>query len=257
MHAFTQGGDRLHSAYGFNYLYARALTSELVAETVARWPGAENEGWPCWTFSNHDTPRVATRWAAGRDPDAVARLAMLLLMTLRGNVFVYQGEELGLPQGDVPFKRLVDPEAIANWPQTLGRDGARTPMPWTADAPYGDFSVTEPWLPMDPQHLARAVTIQQAEPESMLALTRRLIALRRETPALRLGRMTTLEATGPQLVFRREDGDQSLICAFNLGEAALDWPVPEGGRLITGVNGGERRAGHLPPLAGQILDLSS
>jgi len=257
MHAFTRGGDRLHSAYGFNYLYARALTSELVAETVARWPGAEGEGWPCWTFSNHDTPRVASRWAAGRDPDAVARLAMLLLMSLRGNVFVYQGEELGLPQAEVPFERLVDPEAIANWPLTLGRDGARTPMPWTADAPYGGFSVTEPWLPMDPQHLARAVTIQQADSESMLALTRRLIALRHERPALRHGRITMLEATGPRLVFRRDHEGQSLICALNLGDTALDWIPPEEGRVITGVNGGERSAGHLPPLSGQIVDLSS
>ena len=90
----------------------------------------------------------------------------------------------------------------------------------------------------------------------VLALTRRLIALRRETPALRFGRMTVLKATGPQLVFRRDHGGRSLICAFNLGEAALDWPVPEG-RLITGVNCGQVRAGHLPPLAGQILDLSS
>ena len=257
MHAFTQGRDRLHSAYGFNYLYARALTAELVAETVARWPGAEDEGWPCWTFSNHDTPRVASRWSAGRDPDAVARLAMLLLMTLRGNVFVYQGEELGLPQAEVPFERLVDPEAIANWPLTLGRDGARTPMPWTAEAPFGDFSDVEPWLPVDPQHLARAVAVQEADAGSMLALTRRLIALRRAWPALSLGRLTVMEATGPRLVFRRDDGGQSLICAFNLGEVALDWAAPAGGRLVTGVNGGEARAGHLPPLAGQILDLSS
>jgi alpha-glucosidase len=224
---------------------------------VARWPGAEHEGWPCWTFSNHDTPRVASRWAAGRDPDAVARLAMLLLMCLRGNVFVYQGEELGLPQAEVPFERLVDPEAIANWPQTLGRDGARTPMPWTPDAPYGGFSVTEPWLPMDPQHLTRAVAVQQGDPESMLALTHRLIALRRELAALRLGRLTVLEATGARLVFRRDHEGRSLICAFNLGEAPLDWSPPAPGRLVTGVNGGEDRAGQLPPLAGQIVDLSS
>ena len=99
------------------------------------WPGTEGEGWPSWTFSNHDAPRAISRWAEGRDEKAFAEMAMLLLMCLRGNVFVYQGEELGLPQAEVPFDRLVDPEAIANWPETLGRDGARTPMPWTADAP--------------------------------------------------------------------------------------------------------------------------
>jgi len=257
MHAFTQGGDRLHSAYGFNYLYARTLTAELVAEAAQRWPGHEGEGWPGWTFSNHDTPRVASRWAAGRDTDTVARLAMLLLMCLRGTVFVYQGEELGLPQADVPFERLVDPEAIANWPQTLGRDGARTPMPWTSDTPYGGFSEAEPWLPMDDRHLTRSVASQQSDPRSMLALTRALIALRRATPALRLGRMTVLEATAARLIFRREDSAQTLICAFNLGDAALDWAAPDAAELITGVNGGEARAGQLPPMAGQIVTLSS
>ncbi len=257
MHAFTRGGDRLHSAYGFNYLYARALTAERVAETTARWPGAEGEGWPAWTFSNHDTPRVASRWAGTHDTRTTARLAMLLLMTLRGNVFLYQGEELGLPQAEVPFERLVDPEAIANWPMTLGRDGARTPMPWISDGPWGGFSEVEPWLPMDPRHLELAVSTQTGDEHAMLALTRRLIALRKTSPALATGRMTIVEVDGPRLVFRREADGQALLCVFNLGDSPIQISVPDGASLVAGVNGGEDAAGQLPAWSGQIVGLSS
>jgi glycosidase len=130
-------------------------------------------------------------------------MAMLLLMALRGNVFLYQGEELGLPQAEVPFDRLVDPEAIANWPETLGRDGARTPMPWRADAPYAGFSTAEPWLPVDPRHPPLAVDHQHTDSASMLNLTRRLIALRRREPALRLGALRFLDAPVPLLAFDR------------------------------------------------------
>lgn len=257
MHAFTRGGDRLHSAYGFNYLYARALTAERVAETTERWPGADGEGWPAWTFSNHDTPRVASRWAGAHDTGTTARLAMLLLMTLRGNVFLYQGEELGLPQAEVPFERLVDPEAIANWPMTLGRDGARTPMPWTSNGPWGGFSEVEPWLPMDPRHLELAVSAQTGDEHAMLALTRRLIALKKTSPALTTGRMTIVEADGPRLVFRRDADGQALLCLFNLGDSPIRVSVPAGADLVAGVNGGEGAAGQLPAWSGQIVALSS
>ena len=141
MKEFTAGNDRLHSAYGFLYLYADTLRGELIGQGDAMWPDQQGEGWPSWTFSNHDAPRAVSRWAQGpRREGLFAEMALLLLMCLRGNVFVYQGEELGLPQAEVPFERLVDPEAIANWPQTLGRDGARTPMPWVASAPNAGFS---------------------------------------------------------------------------------------------------------------------
>jgi alpha-glucosidase len=142
------------------------------------WPDQQGEGWPSWTFSNHDAPRAVSRWAQGRDRKAFAEMALLLLVCLRGNVFVYQGEELGLPQAEVPFERLVDPEAIANWPETLGRDGARTPMPWHAAQTNAGFSTVEPWLPVDPRHLPLAVDAQEADPASTLQVARRMIGLR-------------------------------------------------------------------------------
>jgi alpha-glucosidase len=251
MQAFTDGTDRLNSAYGFNYLYADALTPGLVRRAAAAWDGRDGQGWPSWTFSNHDAPRAASRWAHGRDARDVAEVSMLLLMCLRGTTIVYQGEELGLPQGQVPFERLVDPEAIANWPETLGRDGARTPMPWRSEAPFAGFSTVEPWLPVDPRHPALAVDDQTTDPGSMLATTRRLIATRRATACLRTGDMKVIHADDALLVFERTLGTERRLCAFNLGFAPCDWAAPEGWAVVESV--GARDADGLPALSGRIL----
>ncbi|MEO0971747.1 MAG: alpha-amylase family glycosyl hydrolase, partial [Pseudomonadota bacterium] len=116
MKAFTTDDRRLHSAYGFDYLYADAISPALVRATSVAWPGEAGEGWPSWAFSNHDAPRAVSRWCQAGDDEAhcqhYARLMLLLLMSLRGNAFLYQGEELGLPTAEVPFEALRDPEAI-------------------------------------------------------------------------------------------------------------------------------------------------
>jgi alpha-glucosidase len=250
MKLFTAGGDRLNSAYGFNYLYAERLAAERVVESAAQWPGEDGEGWPSWTFSNHDAPRAVSRWAEGRDRKAFAEMSLLLLMGLRGNVFVYQGEELGLPQAQVPFERLQDPEAIANWPQTLGRDGARTPMPWVAGALNAGFSAAEPWLPVDPEHLSLAVDAQEADPASTLHVARRLIALRRSYPALRTGAIRFLDTNTPLLIFQRGEGAGALLLVFNLGFEAVSWSLPDGWTIVDGVNLGA--AGEIPVCAGLI-----
>lgn len=253
MKQYTEGHDRLHSAYGFLYLYADALSAELVDHGPAMWPGVEGEGWPSWSFSNHDAPRAISRWAEGRDEKQFAEMAMLLLMSLRGNVFVYQGEELGLPQAHVPFERLVDPEAIANWPETLGRDGARTPIPWRHDADQAGFSTAQPWLPVDPRHFDLAVDAQEANPASTLHRSRRLIALRRSHPVLRTGSMTMVTARDGLLVFRRGDGAQTLLCVFNVGHDPIDWPRPSGWTVIEAVNAPDPESNSLPPLTGLLL----
>ena len=217
MKLYTAGNNRLNSAYGFTFLYADQLDAALAAETFTTWQGAPEEGWPSWAFSNHDAPRAVSRWAKHEDRAAMARLNLLLLMCLRGNAFIYQGEELGLPQADVPFERLQDPEAIANWPQTLGRDGARTPMPWTPTAPLAGFSTVEPWLPMSPVHVPLSVAAQEADPASVLQSARRLIALRKTHKPLRWGDVTEVRAKGAELSFRRTFGDETFVCIFNLG----------------------------------------
>lgn len=250
MKLYTEGQDRLDSAYGFTFIYCDTLDAALVRGAMAEWPGATGEGWPSWAFSNHDAPRVVSRWGAVRDADAMARLGLLLLVSLRGNIFLYQGEELGLTQADVPFDRLRDPEAIANWPLTLGRDGARTPMPWRAHAPFAGFSPVEPWLPVDRRHLPLAVDAQERDGGSVLHLARRLLALRRAHPALRLGDHVDIAAPEPLLLFERRAGDERLLCAFNVGDAPVAWALPAGWRIIDQV--GDATAAALPALSGYI-----
>src|SRR6185312_11941859 len=147
---FTAGDARLNTSYGFDFLSAEKLDADLIVKTLSQW--SDGEGWPSWAFSNHDAPRVVSRWGDPNQNDDWARLLLALLMCLRGNVFLYQGEELGLPQASVPFEKLRDPEAIANWPLTQGRDGARTPMPWDGKLLNAGFSTAEPWLPIPVEH---------------------------------------------------------------------------------------------------------
>jgi alpha-glucosidase len=255
MKLYTEPPNRLHSAYDFHYLYADRLSPALVHECAALWRDDEREGWPSWTFSNHDAPRVVSRWAHGRDPKAVARMTLMLLAALRGNIFLYQGEELGLPQAEVPFEKLRDPEAIANWPLTLGRDGARTPMPWRAAAANAGFSEAEPWLPVDPAHAALAVDAQERDPHATLHVARRMLGLRRTHRALRGGAMKVFDAPEPLLVFQRGEGREAILCVFNLGVTAAPWVLPEGWRIIDSVNvSAAADAGVLPPLAGLLAE---
>lgn len=254
MQAFTRGDDRLNSAYGFLYLYAPELFPGLVREGADAWHGLDGQGWPSWTFSNHDAPRAVSRWARGRDRKAFADMALMLLICLRGNAFIYQGEELGLPQAQVPFDRLVDPEAIVNWPQTLGRDGARTPMPWRAEAPFAGFSTAQPWLPVDAAHLPLAVDLQEADPGSTLHLARRMVRLRARHGALRTGEMVMLDMPGDLVAFRRGSGPAQRLCVFNLGHAPQTWTAPDGWAVVEAVNVAVSPTPEiLPPLAGLLL----
>ena len=214
------------------------------------WP--EGTGWPTWAFENHDAPRALSRWADKAHRDAFARLKILLLCSLRGSIILYQGEELGLPQVDVPFDRLQDPEAIANWPHTLSRDGARTPMPWSADAPNFGFSNGRPWLPLGDGHRALAVDRQRANSGSLLAFTRECLALRGAHPALHHGRITLVEAGPQQLVFDRANGAETLRCTFNLSDTRA--PFQSSGRRIIGT--GDVADGALGPYAGLIEEIA-
>jgi alpha-glucosidase len=252
MKLLTTGNARFHTAYGFNFLYADRLTPELIRTALDAWPEAVGTGWPSWAFSNHDAPRAASRWSTPPHRAALSQVATLLLMSLRGNIFLYQGEELGLPQAQIGFEDLKDPEAIANWPETLGRDGARTPMPWQSSAPNAGFSTAAPWLPVSPEHLALAVDRQQLDHGSQLALTRRLIRLRRRSAVLCQGSLRFIESAADLLVFERSLDGHRLLCAFNLGLSARNWQ-PSAHRewqIIESVGGADEWS--FPPLSGLI-----
>lgn len=234
MKAFTDGERRLNSAYNFDFLYAPDLNADLIIKSANQWDQSAGEGWPSWAFSNHDAPRAVTRWAPGANRDDMARLSMLLLLTLRGNPIIYQGEELGLPQANVPFSRLKDPEAIINWPKTLGRDGARTPMPWDSARLHAGFSTAEPWLPVDPEHAALAVDQQQGN-DSMLRFTAEALSTRKQFAALLHGGMS-FERTGQEsvLLIRREQEGEAISAIFNFGDtpAEIAGDVVSSGNLV-------------------------
>lgn len=254
MKRFTSGATRFHSAYGFNFLYADRLTPQLVEQAIAAWPEGDGIGWPSWAFSNHDAPRAVTRWASVHDRAAMARLNMLLLVSMRGNIFIYQGEELGLPQAQIAFEQLRDPEAIANWPLTLGRDGARTPMPWESDTRRSSAATMPPWLPIVPEHLALAVDRQERDPDSQLAYTRRVLALRNRCEALLSGSIQVLEASEAILAFERRSQEQRLLCVFNLGTEVRGWKPPGTGRWRVIERSGTVEEWKLPGLTGLIAE---
>ncbi|MEL6258590.1 MAG: alpha-amylase family glycosyl hydrolase, partial [Pseudomonadota bacterium] len=223
MQLFTRGSDRLNSAYSFDYLYSPDISPELIERTALSWRDEPGEGWPSWAFSNHDAPRSVSRWHDGSDPTAYCKLLAMLLLSLRGNAIVYQGEELGLPQAYVPFERLQDPEALANWPKTLGRDGARTPFPWTSDTEHAGFSkAAETWLPIDPAHYAMNAEAQATDPMSVLHFYRALIKMRRQVPALMTGGISFKASDGDIVDFVRAEGESRVRVILNFGAETVE-----------------------------------
>ncbi len=251
MARYTAGSDRLHMAYGFKLLTDDFSAGRIrdVVETFQRLI-ARRGGWGCWSFSNHDCVRVATRWGQGQDHPAFSKLLLAVLASLGGSFCLYQGEELGLPEAVVPFERLQDPYGVAFWPDFVGRDGCRTPMPWEAHAPAGAFSEVEPWLPLAESHRPLAVDLQEQDPTSTLQFARAFLAWRRTFPALRLGAPAFLEAPGPVLALWRSLPEQRVLAVFNLSAEATTFDLPEPVRLLDGPG--------LPPvrLEGQKLHLS-
>jgi alpha-glucosidase len=225
MAEYTSGPARLHTAYSFIFLTGD-LRASRVGRSVSRLRAEAPDAWPSWAFENHDVPRSLTRWAGTRPPQKFARLLIALLTTLRGTAFLYQGQELGLPQADLPFSALRDPEGITFWPAYKGRDGSRTPLPWTGEPPNAGFSTGAPWLPIPPEHRPLSVAAQEAEPESLLHWVRRFLAWRRAKPALCIGEIRFVDLPSPLLGFTRGEGAEGFTLIFNLGEAdeTLAWP---------------------------------
>jgi alpha-glucosidase len=231
---YTQPG-RLHMGYSFELL-SNESSPQHIRTTVENLNRRAPESWPCWTISNHDVERVVSRW--GRSTPQLPHFATqltALVCSLRGSVCVFQGEELGLGEADVPYESLRDPYGIAFWPAFKGRDGCRTPMPWDA-SPLGGFSTGQPWLPVPEQHRALSVTAQERDPSSALHGFRRLLAWRREHPLLITGDIEFLAATDSVLAFRRFDTTDSMLVAFNLSHApaTLSLPGLNIGRLLGG-----------------------
>jgi len=215
---------RLHMGYSFELLTDESSAAYIRA-TVQTLEAKLSDGWPCWAISNHDVQRAVSRWGGADAAEALARQLVALVCALRGSVCLYQGEELGLAEADVPFEALQDPYGVAFWPTFKGRDGCRTPMPWNGGAHAG-FSQVAPWLPVDARHAARSVAVQEAETDSVLQAARAFLRWRRAQPALVLGSIQFLDAPEPVLAFVREHDGQSLLVVFNLSAQPVPWNLP-------------------------------
>jgi alpha-glucosidase len=246
--------DELHLAFNFVFLHADFETAQLapiVAETEALLP---EHAWPVWTLGNHDMDRFPTRWTHG-DP-GLARCALMLLLTLRGTPVIYYGDELAMPEAEIAPERVVDPVGLRNDPEFPGRDGARTPMPWS-DEPGAGFTApdVEPWLPFGALGEVN-VAAQRSDPGSPLNLTRDLVALRRAEADLRTGPYAEVAVAGGLWAYRRGDG---FLVALNLGTDAASLPAT--GRIAIGT--GRQRDGEaiaasllLAPGEGAVLRLT-
>ncbi len=223
MGEYTSGPDLMQMCYAFEFLSGDRLDPARIREVIKALDTSAPDGWACWAFSNHDVMRHTTRWSLNVDAQA---MFVTLLMCLRGSACIYQGEELGLPEADIAYEDLCDPYGIEFWPEFKGRDGCRTPMIWDQSPGHG-FTHVRPWLPMPESHGPLAVSVQNADPDSLLNAYRAAIALRRDHPVLRDGRLQHMMTDEQVLSFERV-GETRLFCAFNMSETPAQHMGPNG-----------------------------
>lgn len=220
----------LHTAYNFSLLQPNIFNPTAIRDYLTEYLSAK-ECWPAWALSNHDTARVATRWAIdGVIDERQIQLCLGLLAAIRGTNFLYEGEELGLSEADVPFERLRDPYGIFLYPEDKGRDGCRTPMPWDAGARNAGFTTADDcWLPIPEDHVAKSVSLQEVDPQSHLNFTRNLLAWRKGHPELIRGELTFVDNLPKDILGFTRD---KTLCLFNL--SATDVTFPCAARALQG-----------------------
>ncbi|WP_372839681.1 alpha-amylase family glycosyl hydrolase [Phaeovulum sp.] len=239
MAEYTRPG-RLHMAYSFDLL-GDSYTPAHFRAVIEGFFAAAPDGWPYWSFSNHDVMRPVSRWAAyGASPAALARQALALLASLPGTIGLYQGEEFGLPETELDYDELTDPVGLRFWPEIKGRDGCRAPMVWNAGAGAG-FSTARPWLPIKPPQAALNLAAQAATPDSVWHHARAMLTLRRASLPLRIGTVRFLDLPAPLLGMVRSYGDTEISSVFNL--SASDVPLLQAprGKMSALSEGVERR----------------
>ena len=216
--AYTDGGG-LDAAYTFELLKANRTPDGFkhVVDHIERHIG---HGWPCYSLGNHDVPRHGT------DLADIQYLFTAILCCLRGTICLYQGEELGLTEADLPFDDLQDPYGIAFYPAFKGRDGCRTPMPWMSDVLHAGFSSAKPWLPIPEEHRQCAVDLQEPDLTSTLHRTRTFLTWRKAQPALLFGNLRFLDVPEPIMAIQRVFNDQQIFCFFNISHDVQSLCLP-------------------------------
>jgi alpha-glucosidase len=204
--------DGVHLPFNFQLLQA-SWNARSLSRLIDQYDRAiPHGGWPNWVLGNHDNPRIASKLGLPQ-----ARIAAMLLLTLRGTPTMYYGDELGMLNVPIPADRVQDPFE-RNVPGIgVGRDPSRTPMQWDGSE-YAGFSAAEPWLPLSNDHATVNVRAQEHDPASMLTLYRRLLALRQKHEALCVGDYEELAMSGDMIAYiRRSSGGDAFLIALNLG----------------------------------------
>ena len=226
------GRDRLHQAFNFPLLAAPFDAARWKALLVQSLEAFEVDGAsPTWVLSNHDVVRHASRYGGGETGRARALAATMVLLALPGSPYLYEGEELGLEQDDVPGELRQDPIWLRSGGTVEGRDGCRTPVPWTAEAPGHGFTTGTPWLPIGPQAVDRAVAVQDGDDASTLSAYRRALGTRRALLPSLSREVRWLDVPEGALAFARDlDGGGALVCVLSTGP---DVPLPAGDLLLS------------------------
>jgi alpha-glucosidase len=234
---YVRGGDKLDLAHNFVFVKL-PWSAPAFRKAIDEFEDlADAASWPAWFLANHDHPRVASRFDTDGQGPARARAVSLILYALRGTPFVYQGEELGLPDAHIPPERVVDVD---------GRDPERAPIPWRPPSvvgPGAGFTTGEPWLPLVGDAEELCVERQDGDPRSTLALVRRLAELRATLPVLQGGTQTTLDAGPDVLAWRRDDADGHMIAAVNFAATATLLEVDVGAATLVVSTDPERPLG--------------
>jgi len=239
------GRDLTGTHLPFNFTLLKSpWKARAIMDLIDEYEAALPEGaWPNWVLGNHDRPRVASRVG-----EAQARVAAMLLLTLRGTPTLYYGDEIGLPQVAIPPQRVRDPFEKNVPGLGLGRDGCRTPMQWDASR-FAGFSNAEPWLPLTDDAAQRNVANERSDPGSLYNLYRRLIALHRAHRPLAIGSYRPVAAEGDVLAYMREQDGERFFVALNFGAATAIVAMPAGQGTIAlsllGDRGGESVRGRL------------
>jgi alpha-glucosidase len=201
-----------HLPFNFQLIHA-AWTASSIAKLVTEYEAAlPSGGWPNWVLGNHDQPRIAARVGA-----AQARIAAMLLLTLRGTPTLYYGDELGIGRVAVPREAVQDPWEKNEPGLGLGRDPSRTPFQWDA-TPNAGFTRAKPWLPLDPGYALCNVGILRNDGTSILALYHRLLSVRRRHEALATGAFRMVDVQGNVLIYERVMQKQRILVCLNFGD---------------------------------------
>jgi alpha-glucosidase len=218
---YTDTPQKLHTAYHFGMLARDPLTVSMILSNIKTFEDNAGLAWPSWAFANHDVVRPVTRWFEGHEDNKnAAKLLIALLGTLRGSLFLYQGDELGLGEATVPYEKIKDPWGHYLYPKWQGRDGCRTPLPWDSNKKNAGFSkADEPWLPVDEKQATLAVSTQDGDKNSVLNFTRNFMAWRKEQPTFIKGEISFIHTNDEYLFcFERMYEGQIIRCFFNLSD---------------------------------------